>query len=146
MVTKFHIQPSGTLGKIFCSNDLSHMTNMAAIPIYGKTIKKSSSPEPIDQWPWNLVCSIVYGSTTKVGQIWLHRLLYGEQWKLFIFYTPVWKTVVLCYTTRRPSVRKLFRFRVTLLQFTSDWAETWYIVRPWGGSTYIISRLWSNHF
>ena len=45
------------------------MTNLAAMPIYGKSHKKSSSPEPIDQWPWNLVCSIVYGSTTKVVQI-----------------------------------------------------------------------------
>ena len=27
---------------------LGHMTNMAAILIYGKTLKKSSSPEPMD--------------------------------------------------------------------------------------------------
>ena len=69
------------------------MTKMAAMPIYGKNLKKSSFPESIDQWPWNLVCSIVYGSTTKVvqimtlgwpwpilrqGQIWSHRLLYGK--------------------------------------------------------------------
>ena len=68
------------------------MTNMATMPIYGKNLKKSF-PEPIGQWPWNLVCSIVYASTTKVvqimtldwpwpilhqGQIWLHRLLYGR--------------------------------------------------------------------
>ena len=45
------------------------MTNMAAMPIYGKNLKKSSSPDPIDRWPWNLVCSIVYGSSTKVVQI-----------------------------------------------------------------------------
>ena len=45
------------------------MTNMAAMPIYGKNLKKSSSPEPIDQWPWNLVCSIVIGSTIKIIQI-----------------------------------------------------------------------------
>ena len=76
------------------------MTNMAAMPIYGKNLKKSSSPEPIDRWPWNLVCSIVYVSTTKIIQIislgwpwsilrqskiWSHRLLYGKKWKLFIF-------------------------------------------------------------
>ena len=76
------------------------MTNMAAMPIYGKNLKKSSSPEPIDQWPWNLVCSIVYGSTTKAfqfmtlgwpwpilrqGQIWSHRLLYGKKWKIIYF-------------------------------------------------------------
>ena len=29
-------------------NDLDHMTNMTAMPIYGKNLKKSSSPEPID--------------------------------------------------------------------------------------------------
>ena len=31
------------------TNELGHMTNMAAIPIYGKILKKSFSPEPIDQ-------------------------------------------------------------------------------------------------
>ena len=30
-------------------NELGHMTNMAARSIYGKNLKKSSSPEPIDQ-------------------------------------------------------------------------------------------------
>ena len=48
------------------TNKLGHM---AAMPIYCKNLKKSSSPEPIDQWPWNLVCVIVYGSTTKGIQI-----------------------------------------------------------------------------
>ena len=32
-----------------CTNEVGHMTNMAAMPIYGKNFKKSSSPEPIDQ-------------------------------------------------------------------------------------------------
>ena len=31
------------------TNELGHMTNMAALPIYGKNLKKSSSPEPIDR-------------------------------------------------------------------------------------------------
>ena len=31
------------------TNELGHLTNMAAIFIYGKNLKKSSSPEPIDQ-------------------------------------------------------------------------------------------------
>ena len=90
---KFHIQPPGPLGKKSGTNDLGHMTNMATMPIYGKNLKKSSPPEPIDQWPWNLVCSIMYGSTTKIvqimtlgwpwpilhqGQIWSHRFLYGK--------------------------------------------------------------------
>ena len=30
-------------------NELGHMTNMAAMPIYGKNLKKSSFPETIDQ-------------------------------------------------------------------------------------------------
>ena len=31
------------------TNEFGHMTNMAAMPIYGKNLKTSSSPEPIDQ-------------------------------------------------------------------------------------------------
>ena len=72
-----------------------------AMPIYGKNLKKSSSPEPVDRWPWNLVYSMVYASSTKVvqimtlgwpwlslhqGQIWSHRLLYWKKWKLFFFF------------------------------------------------------------
>ena len=49
IVTKFHIQPSGPLGKKNCSNGLDHMANMAAMSIYGKNLKKSFSPEPIDR-------------------------------------------------------------------------------------------------
>ena len=30
------------------TNDLGHMTNMAAMPIYGRNLRKFSSPEPID--------------------------------------------------------------------------------------------------
>ena len=49
IATKFHIQLSGPLGKKNCSNGLGHMTKMAAMPIYGKNLKKSSSPEPLDR-------------------------------------------------------------------------------------------------
>ena len=31
------------------TNEMGHMTNMAAMPIYGKNLKKSSNPEPIDR-------------------------------------------------------------------------------------------------
>ena len=70
-------------------------------PYMVKNLKKSSSPKPIDQWPWNLVCSIVYASTTKIvqimtlgwlwpilrqGQIWSHWLLFEKKWILFIFF------------------------------------------------------------
>ena len=30
-----------------CLNDCGHMTKMATMPIYGKNLKKSSSPEPM---------------------------------------------------------------------------------------------------
>ena len=59
----------GGIGMKIYTNDLGHMINMAAMPIYVKNIYKSSSPEPIDRWPWNSVYSIVYKSSTKVVQI-----------------------------------------------------------------------------
>ena len=31
------------------TNELGHMTNMATMPIYGKNLKKSCSPGPIDR-------------------------------------------------------------------------------------------------
>ena len=31
------------------TNELGHMTSMAAMSIYGKNLNKSSSPEPIDR-------------------------------------------------------------------------------------------------
>ena len=39
---KFNIQPPGPLGKKKCSNGLGHMTNMAAMPIYGKNLGSQS--------------------------------------------------------------------------------------------------------
>ena len=58
----------GRMGMKIVTNELGHMTNMTALPIYGKNLKKFSSPEPLDQRPWNLLCSIVYASTTKIVQ------------------------------------------------------------------------------
>ena len=31
------------------TNELGHMTKMAAMSLYGKNLKKSSSPEPVDR-------------------------------------------------------------------------------------------------
>ena len=31
------------------TNEFGHMIKMAALPIYGKNLKESSSPEPTDQ-------------------------------------------------------------------------------------------------
>ena len=110
--TKVHMKAWRRIDMKINTNELGHMTKMATMPIYGKNLKKSSSPEPIDQWPWNLVCSIVYVSTTKIvqiislgwpwpilrqGQIWSHRLLYGKKWKLFIFSSPEHKVLKVSY-------------------------------------------------
>ena len=43
---KFHVEPPWDGGTKVCSNGPGHMTKMAAMPIYGKDLKKSSSPEP----------------------------------------------------------------------------------------------------
>ena len=79
-----------------------HMTKMAAMPIYGENLKKSSSLEPNRWWSWNLVCSIGCSSTTKLlqmmtlswlwpilrqGQVWSLMLLYGKDVKQWIFKT-----------------------------------------------------------
>ena len=50
---KFHMTSPWDGGKKICSNSPGHMTKMAAMPIYGKNLKKSSSPEPKGWWPWN---------------------------------------------------------------------------------------------
>ena len=44
--TKFHLEPPWEGGTKVCSNGPGHMTKMAAMPIYGKNLKKSSSPKP----------------------------------------------------------------------------------------------------
>ena len=80
------------------------MTNMSAGPIYGKNLKKSSFSELIYRWPWNLVCSIVYASTTKIiqimtlgwpwpilcqGQIWSLRFLSWAKVKFIYFFETI---------------------------------------------------------
>ena len=61
--------PSDGGSKVY-SNGPGHMTKMAAMPIYGKNLKKSGSYET-----WyvasggNLVCSIGCSSTTKFVQM-----------------------------------------------------------------------------
>ena len=50
-------------------NELGHMTKMVAMPIYGKNLQTSSPPEPMERWPWNLVCSIGYPNATTIVQM-----------------------------------------------------------------------------
>ena len=39
----------GRMGMKIYTNELGHMTKLAVMPIYGKNLKKYSSPEPIDR-------------------------------------------------------------------------------------------------
>ena len=55
---KFHLEPQWDRGTKECSSGPGHMTKMAAMPIYGKNMKNSSSLEPKGWWPWKFVCSI----------------------------------------------------------------------------------------
>ena len=43
---KFHVEPPSEGGTKAYIKGLGHMTKMAAMSIYGKNLKKSSSPEP----------------------------------------------------------------------------------------------------
>ena len=43
---KFYVEPPWEGGTKVYINGPGHMTKMAAMPIYGKNLKKSSSPEP----------------------------------------------------------------------------------------------------
>ena len=96
---KFHMELLWDRGTKICSNGPGHMTKMAAVPIYGKNLKKSSL-EPKGRWPWILVCINGWSSTTKFaqmmtlgwswpilrqGQIWSLMLLYGKKVKQWIF-------------------------------------------------------------
>ena len=55
---KFYVEPPWEGGTKVCISGPGHMTKMAAMPIYGKNLKKSSSPEPAGRFPRNLVISI----------------------------------------------------------------------------------------
>ena len=66
---KFHMELLWDGGTKVCSNGPSHITKMAAMAIYGKNLKKSSSLEPKGQWSWIFVCIIRCLITTKFAQM-----------------------------------------------------------------------------
>ena len=61
---KFYVEPPWVGRMKVCSQDLGHMTKMAATPIYGKNPSKTS-PEPVGRFARNLVCSIRNSSPSK---------------------------------------------------------------------------------
>ena len=48
---KFQVEHPWDGQTTVCSNGPGHMTKMAVMPIYGKNLKKSSSPEPKGRRP-----------------------------------------------------------------------------------------------
>ena len=92
---KFHMELLWDGGTKAYSNGPGHMTKMAAMPIHGKNLNKSSSPEPKGWWPWILVCIIGCSSTTEFAQMrtlgWPWPILQqGRLWSLMLLY---WKKV-----------------------------------------------------
>ena len=48
---KFHVEPPWEREAKICSNGPGFMTKMAAMPIYGKNLQKSTSLEPFGRCP-----------------------------------------------------------------------------------------------
>ena len=63
---RFHMAPPWDVGNKKLFKCPGHMT----MPIYGEKLQKSSSSELRGRWPWNLVYSIGYWSTTNVFIWW----------------------------------------------------------------------------
>ena len=55
---KFCVKPPLEGGTKVYINGPGHMTKMAAMPIYGKNLKKSATPELAGRFSRNLVCGI----------------------------------------------------------------------------------------
>ena len=90
---KFYVDPPWDRGTKVYSNGLWHMTNMAAMPIYGKNLKKSSSLEA----KVNDLESLYAASGTRV----LPSLIKWWAWvDLELFYGKV-KFDPLCFCMRK---------------------------------------------
>ena len=81
------------------------MTKMAAKPVYGRMLQKSSSPEQVDWLPWNLVCSILDSSPSKFVQM----MTLDWLWPF------IWQYNFLCKTENSGFFRN----------YCSMWPESW---------------------
>ena len=77
--TKFHLKAHRRKEMKIYSNTFGHMTKMTAMPMYAKTLQKSSSPEPPARLPWNLVCSIGDSGPSQFVQM----MTLGWPWPIF---------------------------------------------------------------
>ena len=76
--TKFHMKANGRKEIEVYSNNFGRLTKMATMTIYGKTLQKSSSLEPVGRLPWNLVCSIEDSGPSLFIQI----MILGWPWPI----------------------------------------------------------------
>ena len=89
---KFHVEPPWDGGTKEYSNGPGHMTSMAAMPIYGKILKKiffSGTERPIalklGMQHQVLECHQVYFQMMTMGWPWLF-LWQGQIWSLMLLY------------------------------------------------------------
>ena len=64
IVTKFHFEPQGMEETKICSNLPCHMSSMATMPIYIKSVKNLLLQNGLE----TVVCYIEYSSTTTIVQ------------------------------------------------------------------------------
>ena len=84
---KFHVKPPLDGGTKVYSNGTGQMTKMAAMPIYGKNLKKSSSAEPKadDLENWYAASAARLLPILRQGQVCSLMLPYGKKVKQWIF-------------------------------------------------------------
>ena len=108
---KFHMEPQWDGGTKVYLNGRGHMTKMAAMPIYGKNVKNSSSLEPKGRWPWKFVGSIGHSSTTKFVQM----MNLGWPWPI-LRKGQIWTPMLL---NRKKLSNGFFR------NYCSLWCKSW---------------------
>ena len=125
---KFHSKPPWDVRMKMCSDVPDHITKMASRPIYDEYLEKSPSSEPRGRWPWNLVYSIGYSSTTKCVQMMILDspwpfLWHGQICFLMLLHTsPVWNPHI------KSRVNQLEKVQRTAARWTCrSWRNTSHI-------------------
>ena len=87
------------------------MTNVAAMPIYGKNLTKSSL-EPKARWPWKFVCNIGYSSATKFFSN-------DDPWLTLIYFTTMSKLVPYAFIWEKGKTMYFLETIVSMLWYVS---------------------------
>ena len=133
---KFYVAPPWDKGLKVWSNGLGHMTKVAAMPIYGKKLKISSSVEPKGRWSRKLVCIIGYSSLFK-------SWLWGD---IDLFYGKV-KFGPLCFCMGK-KVKQWIFFRNYVVYYIKVgrcwWSTKWVQESLWVPQVKVIHWPWSK--